>query len=323
MSQINPIVHGFLCSKTAAYAKIRRARQKAGHTVKIVYDEEDLPEKYRVTLGVKPVQFFWDRLDSRDGHGLLFTTEQNLESLAQSKVWYADGVFNVTEKTYLQMYTIMGSLLNDPEQKARPLVYFIMDRKDSAIYREIFLYLKEYFVYKKYKLRTKFIKIDYEMAVKRAIDEVFEGQISCSGCSFHLRQNLIKKAHKISYGVAGRKEEIVNRIYALAFVPIDRVPAIIKKLKREVKDCPESLKLLKWFYRTYVAEGSRFFGWWNQWPMVDRMYPTTNNYAESFFSSLRKLMGNSQSGLLTLIKTIQMVTHYEIYVIHDSNSSSI
>lgn len=307
LSKVDPSLHGYLCSKSAAYAKIRRARRKTGGRVKFIRKIEDLPEKYRVTLGLEPKMFFWRRINVPNGHGLIFTTEQNLRSLAASRIWYADGVFSVTEKTYLQMYVLLGNMLNDVEQKARPLLYCIMSHKNNALYKALFDFLKSYFDENGISLHTKYAKIDFEVAVKIAIEEIFEGRIQCNGCSFHLRQNLNRKASASNILAKPEGCKTVNRIYALAYLPIDRVAPMVKKMKKTYKGCSDSLSLLNWFERTYVERKSQFFGWWNQWPMVEELYPTTNNYAESFFSSLRRLLKTNQSGLLTLVKTIQRV----------------
>lgn len=318
ISQVDPPIQGYLCSKEAAYAKIRRARQRAGHNVKIIYSINDLPHKYRVTLGTQLKSFFQKRIESEDGsHGLIFTTGENMESLAKSRVWYSDGVFSITEKTYLQVYVIMGTLLNDPEQKARPLVYCIMSRKTMSLYESLFTYIKDWCETNNLEICTQFAKIDYEMAVKGAIEKVFDGKIKCNGCSFHLLQNIRNKAkeikqHSIDWQLTA------NRIYALAYIPVDRLANVLNALRHEYERRCDSapLELLGWFEKTYIDESSRFHGWWSVWPMVDELYPTTNNYAEAFFSKLRKLLNNQQTGLLNVIRSIQKVCK-SIMTVHD------
>ena len=311
LCQIDPVLHGYLPSTTATYARIRRAREKAGHNVKVIETEDDLPEPYRVTIGSHPKPFFQKRVEVNSAHALIFSTHENLVSLSNSTVWYSDGVYRVfNEKLYLQMYVLLGTLEGDVEHKARPLLYCIMSHKNMALYTQLYLFIKEYFIQHNIELKCKYAMIDYEIAVKSAIEHVFENQIVVCGCSFHLRMNLSDRAQQFDRNVLNTTsgQMYLNRIYALAFIPINRLQGCVNALKQQLKaDNHVLCQLLSWFEDTYITEGSRYAGWWNVHILVDELLPTTNNFAEAFFSSFRKLINHKYAGLLTIIKKIQQV----------------
>lgn len=310
LSTLDPDVHGYLPSKSACYAKIRRAREKAGHTVKEITSMEDIKEEYRNTIGTRPKQFLQTIVGNTEAHALIFATADSLMSLFESRMWYADGIYKTTDNPYLQVYVIHGTLKGDHEHRARPLMYCIMSRKNFELYSKIFEFIKGYGLKNNLELKTQYIMIDFEMAVKSAIVSVFENQIRVFGCSFHLKMNLREKALESDKGIfTGKNEQLnFNRIFSLIYLPHERLRIILPLLKNylQVEKSP-LLELLMWFEDTYIRTGSRYECWWNVYTLIEEKLPTTNNIAESFFSKFRKLLDNSNTTLYCIVGVIQKI----------------
>lgn len=310
LCQFDAELHGYLPSKAACYAKIRRARQKAGHLVKEINTTEDLREEYRNTIGSQPRKFLQTIVKANDAHALIFATSESIESLFESKIWYADGIYKTTDKPYLQVYVVHGSLKGDNEHKVKPLVYCIMSHKKTELYNEIFKFIKNYGADKQLELKTKFAMIDFEIAVKNSIETVFENQINVFGCSFHLKMNLRKKAMELDKRIfnSSKNQLDFNKIFALIYLPPERLNKVFALLGAYLEDNESPLlDLLLWFERTYISEGSRFNKWWNVYTLIENKLPTNNNFAESFFSSFRKLLDGTRSTLYNVIEKLRKV----------------
>lgn len=310
LSTLDPDVHGYLPSKGACYARIRRAREKAGHTVKEVTSIEDIKEEFRNTIGSHPKRFLQTIVENSEAHALIFATADSLISLHESRIWYADGIYKITDKPYLQIYVIHGTLKGDREHRAKPLVYCIMSHKNMAIYSKIFNYIKEYGLKNNLELKTQYVMIDFEAAVKAAIVSVFENQIRVFGCSFHLKMNIRERALKYDKSIfTGKNEQLnFNRIFSLTYLPHDRLSIILPLLKEhlEIENSP-LLGLLVWFEETYVRAGSCYEDWWNVYTLIEAKLPTTNNIAESFFSRFRRLIDNVNTTLYCILGVIQKI----------------
>ena len=299
------VVQALFASRPACLARIRRARRKAGHYITEIESERDLPLKYQVTLGNDPQPFFFGRLECQDGHGLAFTTLKNLKDLANSMMWYCDGVFKYPEKPYMQLYVIHGTLEGDLERKSRPLFHFIMNRKSGHIYETMFSFIKHQFAIHGIELKTEFVMMDFEIGVKSALDRVFDKQLKVVGCSYHLRQNVIKKAKTLDIK-ASREEDLkaINRICTLPFLPPEMVRQKAKDLKAKLITNKCHYRLFCWFYNNYIASNALFKDMYNTYALISKGLPTTNNYCEGYFNSMSHLLGSRSVKLFTVISMI-------------------
>lgn len=310
LSEFDPEMHGYLPSKAACYAKIRRARAKAGHHVKEITSIEEMKEGYTCTKGSRPRKFLQTIVRTDDAHALIFATAEALESLYESKIWYADGIYKVTDKPYLQIYVIHGTLKGDSENKVKPLLYTIMSHKRMDLYNKIFNFIKSYGTENQLELKTKFVMIDYEIAVKTAIETEFDQQIKVFGCSFHLEMNLRDRGlqfDKKMFSISKNQLDF-HKILALIYLPSERLNIVLPVLKDYLENQESPLlQLLLWFEDTYINEGSRFEGWWNAYTLIENLLPTNNNFAEAFFSSFRKLLDGVQNSLYSVIEKIRKI----------------
>ena len=321
LSKFEPEIHGYLPTKIACNNIIRNARQKAGHLVKEITSVEDMKEELQNTIGNRPRQFLQTVVKAgEDGaHALIFATEESLESLIYSQIWFADGIYKVTDKPYLQVYVIHGILIGDTMKRVMPLVYCIMSHKRLELYSSIFSFIEKYRLEKGYELRTKFVMIDFEIAVKSAIESIFNNQIEVYGCSFHLMKTLRERAQESDKNIFSTQKEQLNynKIVALSYLPLNRLNILLPILEEYLRSTESPLlNLLLWFKHTYIREGSRFEGWWNVNKLIVNRLPTTNNNAESFFSKFRKLLDGQRStlyGIVELMRKLQNETDGEMY----------
>lgn len=314
--------HGYLPSTKASNTIIRNARAKTGHNVKEIRCIDDLKEELRFTIGQGRRKFLQTIIHAGDAHALLFATDESLNSLYKSQIWFADGIYKVTDKPYLQVYVIHGSLVADTMNRVWPLVYCIMSHKRMELYDAIFLYIKQYGIENNLNLDTKFAMIDFEVAVKGAIEAVFEKQIEVFGCTFHLFKNLRERVDGSKNIFSNSENQMdFNKISALSYLPFGRLHILLPILKEFLNNKQSPLsELLIWFENTYIREGSRYEGWWNVNKLIINRLPTTNNSSESFFSRFRKLLDGKRTtlyGVIDLMRKIQHQTDGEMYKLVD------
>ena len=97
-------------------------------------NELDIPDEFKM---LSHDGLFYDSGKSFKNRIILFTTKKNLDTLANCKVWCADGTFKVP-KLFRQLFIIHGKIGN----KFIPLVYVLMEKKNKKSYNKVFLYLQ-------------------------------------------------------------------------------------------------------------------------------------------------------------------------------------
>jgi hypothetical protein len=83
-----------------------------------------IPDEFKRTL--KSQEFLLYDSGEGDKRTLIFSTHRNLQLLARSQHWYADGTFKTVPPLFAQLYTIHGLI----QSNIVPAVFVLMSEKN-------------------------------------------------------------------------------------------------------------------------------------------------------------------------------------------------
>ena len=106
-----------------------RAKENAGPALPHSRLNLIIPEKFTKTI--KGDLFLAYDSGPTDGRILIFATQSNLDILARSENWYADGTFKTVPSIFAQLYTIQGV----QSGSITPLVYALLPDKIEETYK--------------------------------------------------------------------------------------------------------------------------------------------------------------------------------------------
>jgi hypothetical protein len=227
----------------------------------------------------------------------IITTENNLEMLSDSLHWFADGTFHCAPEDY-QLYTI-HALLNQ-SNKTIPLVYCILNNKDTVTYNRVLELLEE-----KRAFNPDSIMVDFETASINAFRDHFPNA-DLQGCLFHFGQCIWRKIQELGlqawYNEPGGENALsIKQFNALAFVPINLVPDAFNALVDSLDDELDQLlaDFLLYFQTTWIGivqRGRRRnptfpIALWNVHGRVADDLPRTNNSVEGWHNGFNARVG--------------------------------
>ena len=269
-----------------------------------------IPEIYRMTVSAPPQQFLL--FDSGPGvhRTLIFSTSNNLNLMANSEHWFADGTFKTSPPLFQQIYTIHGVKYN----AVIPTVYILMSQRTEEAYLNAFVQLKQLDP----RINPTTIMTDYETAAINAFKVAFPNA-HLRGCFFHFMQCLYR--HVQLLGLSGRYvQELdfahnIKQLGALAFVP---VPDVIDSFERLIltdffRDNEEVLPLVDYFEETWIGvvrrgqrRSARFeIALWNCYDAVKDGLPKTNNSVEGWHNEFGSLLSANHPSIWKFIEGLQ------------------
>ena len=139
--------------------------------------ELTLPQKYTETLTGVPFLLY----DSGPGNDriLLFSTQRNLDLMAQCRHWFADGTFKTAPPLFNQLYTIHAVKYYN----VIPTVFVLMPNRTEDTYKRVFNAMKSL----NQSLQPSTIMTDFEQSALKASHTAFPSAVQ-RGCFFHLSQ---------------------------------------------------------------------------------------------------------------------------------------
>ena len=267
-----------------------------------------LPQEYTVTNAGGPF-LRWDSGDQ--DRILLFGSQEKLNALRNNSEWFMDGTFDSVPLIYTQLVTIHALV----DGVCIPCVYALLPDKTQATYTSLCRELRNININGNIQpLQPRTILIDFELAVKNALEAVFPGVI-VKGCFFHFSQNIWRKIQ--ANGLQGRYQqepafvEDVGKIAALAFVPEADVQRYFNILNQNIDPALDVIMdYIEEYYLGMFRRGQfrrpRFpYSWWGVYDRVQDHLPRTNNAVEGWHNSFNAHVGSHHANIWKLIGVLK------------------
>lgn len=181
---------------------------------------------------------------------MVFCSPRSLDLLSRSRSWYGDGTFKVTPPLFYQLYTIHA----DHYGAVLPAAYCLLPNKLKTTYCKMFEILKKAAEDRGFRLALTNWRCDFEQAVIQAVRVIFP-QVNVQCCFFHFSQanwRQISSSHAILYREDSEFALQCRMFTALAFLPVDHIPAAFMYLCSEAS--PETQSLQQYFTNTYIGK---------------------------------------------------------------------
>jgi len=308
-----------LGSKESMRQLVKRTKRKA-------YKLPPIPQSFNqfvidtpLNLTISGESFLFIRkFIEADSFLVVFTTNANLDHLANSYHWIMDGTFKSSPTLFSQIYTIHGFIGNQENGRSFPLVYSLLSSKTELLYRELIKELKN--AIGERHMMTQVVITDFEKAAMNAVDKELE--IDYAGCYFHLRKSFLKKAKKLGLqkklGTDLQFQKKFNMLSCLAFLPHDEIPQAFSQLSSIFPVEENVTSFLKYIEKNYVVGNlernpirpPKFPPQF--WSVFDRTalgLPRTQNVVESWHNRLNVLVGTPHPNPYALVDQFRKEEH--------------
>ncbi|XP_077148452.1 uncharacterized protein LOC143809211 [Ranitomeya variabilis] len=213
-------------------------------------DQLVIPQKFK-GINIDGIQQQFLLYDSGSGHRriLIFGTRDNLHLLAQSKEWFADGIFSTTPSLFKQLYTIhvvhSGLVV--------PVVYALLTDKSRSTYQRLLQQLKNM----QPRLQPHNLMLDFELAAIQAFENEFPN-LKKTSCFFHLSQSVWRKVQneglKVQYQGNHEFAHWIRMIPALSFLPIQNDVPSFEELVENPDFPQEAIPIANYFEDTFIGQ---------------------------------------------------------------------
>ena len=112
---------------------------------------------------------------------VIFSTDDNLQSLAAANRWYADGNFKLVPTIFKQVYIIRVKL----GATYITVLYCYLQHKSHIAYREMWSIIHRECQQCNLVVSVEHLMVDFEIAVINSFHFVFGNRILLQGCFFH------------------------------------------------------------------------------------------------------------------------------------------
>ncbi|CAJ0954235.1 unnamed protein product, partial [Ranitomeya imitator] len=190
-----------------------------------------------------PFSYALGQKDTGNGHSrmLIFGTRDNHHLLAQSKEWFADGMFFTTPALFKQLYTIhvvhSGLVV--------PLVYTLLTDKSCSTYQWLLQELKNL----QPGLQPDNLMLDFELSAIQASDSEFSNLSVC--------RKVQNEGLKMQYQGDHEFARWIRMIPALAFLPPQNVVQSFEELVEDPDFPQEAITIANYFEDSYIGRMNR------------------------------------------------------------------
>ena len=245
---------------------------------------------------------------------VMFATRENLDFLAMSSIWQADGTFETVPTLFTQLYTI-HCLAGGPNPFANghllTCIYGLLPNKKATNHTKMWKVINEACP----NSQPNFLFVDFEQAVINSFKSIWP-LTQVKACFFHLSQVVFRKIQSL-----GLQQQYQNNpefavtmrmLPALAFAPPELVGWSFDHL---VTIFPENAyPLCKYFEETYIGlmnlNGDRNpplfpVDLWNIFHLVPRGLPRTTNLVEAWHRGYLTTCGCHHPTIWKFIKALK------------------
>ena len=309
---LSSAVCGQLPSVSLMKRTLQRARQQVDQPPPnpTSLTELEFPEKYTKTIDEHPF-LLYDSGPSND-RILLFTTQRNLDLMAQSDHWFADGTFKSAPQLFTQVYTIHALKYHT----VIPTIYAVMPNKTQFSYNRLFSALKNLNT----NLNPTSIMTDFEQSAINSFKEAFPDSLQ-RGCFFHLSQCLWRRMQQIEgmqqkYSADPEFGLQIKQLAALAYVPEAEVIKSFESLldSQYYTENERYLQpIIDYFEDTWIGRIDRRnrrrqplfpISLWNCHEAAKSGLPRTNNSVEGWHRGFNQLLGSSHPTIWKFIEDL-------------------
>jgi len=241
-----------------------------------------------------------------------------MNNLSKFSTWYLDSNFSLAPKLFLQLYVIRVEV----DGIFITALYCLLQRKTFETYKIVFRTLVEKCAEQNLYLDLKYVQLNFEKALIKAVYKIFNKGVIICGCFYHLSQSTHRKIQALCLEQLYRKDPnfttFCRMLNGLAFLPLADIEQGISYLKSIMPDA--ALDLVEYFDSTYV---NGTFKRTNcpinkiKFEKVQPRFPPsvwnvhlatfinehrTNNTTEVWNHKFSNLVGNNHPSIWTLIK---------------------
>ena len=278
----------------------QRVRQLAAPVQPATLEHLCLPEEYQKTA--KNEQFLLhDSGPDSQQRILIFGTQRNLEMLELSRVWLADGTFQIAPSLFTQVYVIhamRGGPDLTKDGHLLPSLFVLLPNKTESIYSRMWEQIQILCP----QANPAEMLMDFEKAAINSFERRWPTSV-VKGCFFHLTQNIWRKVQaggmQIRYSQDGELAIRIRMIAALAFAAPHEVASLFADVAGQLPT-PETDDLIGYFERTYIGRtlpGGAYrpalfpINMWNHHFDTALGLPRTTNAVEAWHRSFKATVG--------------------------------
>lgn len=283
-----------------------RQQQRAGPALPNHRQEIEFPEEYTRTLNGE--DFLLYDSGPEEDRMVVFSTRRNMQLLAGSDHWYADGTFKTVPLLFHQLYTIHGL----KENAAVPLVYALLPDKSEATYTRLLRAMKNL----EPLLSPRTVTTDYEKAMNNAFRTEFPNA-RLKGCFFHFTQcifrNIQNRGLKQRYETDANFALHMRMLSAIAFVPPASVVHVFETLVDNDVFPPEAQEVIDYFEDTWIGRPNRRqrrppqypIEMWSVYETILEDLPKTNNSVEGWHRGFQEQIGAMHPNIWKFIDCVK------------------
>ena len=236
-----------------------------------------------------------------------------------------DGTFSQCPRLFSQIYVIRVQL----RDFFITAVYVFMTNKSQQLYNDMFTILQQYGLANNITLNPEIVMTDFELAPRRAINDVFGHQVEMKACYFHLTQSSWRKIAELGLSNVYKNDEnvrhFVGMVNGLAFLPIADLEEGLLYLYANIPGNDNSIQnFLTYFDEIYCRGKFRAVpqnnavavmlrrspplfppNLWNVFEATINGDARTNNVCEGWNHSFANMVGHANPSIWTVIKSFQ------------------
>ncbi|XP_077966175.1 uncharacterized protein LOC144419884 isoform X1 [Styela clava] len=250
-------------------------------------DPSDINDELKIDY--LPTDFLLKDIRIEGARHLLFATQKQLKILANSKVWYMDGTFDVVRDPYYQLFSIHAFVRSGECTKQLPLVFVLMSRRRKCDYENVFKAIKTILHLNFSGTRVKKFVMDFEAATWQALSLVWP-DVRRQGWAFHFTQAIMKNMRQNKLASLYNKDigtrNLMKQVMALCYIPDMFIPSLFLSLRGKMTTDGLN-RFAEYFDRTWLKNSV-----WKpkDWSVFD-VDVRTNNHLEwwhRYFNSIAR-----------------------------------
>ena len=234
-----------------------------------------------------------------DSKIVIFSTEHNLELLAQAEKIYVDGTFQICPRVFYQIFSLHAF----KNGRQFPLVYCLLPRKSRTVYLRALELIKQKSEDLGHTLAPVEVLTDFELAIIQAVELTFP-TTEVKGCFFHFAQALSRKISILGLQPAYRQNQDVSKFVrqtvALAFVPRRFVHLAWQAIKVTAPAIDKMDEFVAYFEETWLV-GNFALQVWNVFS-TDSSSPRTNNHLKGWHNKLKRIARKAHPNVFELVE---------------------